>query len=383
MKESIVRKLFLWFGAVLVISMVIVVVAVRNSLKSVESSDWVNHTHAVILEVDGILSSLHAAMAAQRNHLITQDARDKAACEAALAETEEHLEVAKALSKDNERQRTRLAELERLISRRIGLARETTTVMETLGQEAARQKLLLDAGREAMREIRDGVVKLKSEENALLQQRDRAFNASARVTRWTLFGGLGLNFLLLGWVFWLIREDLSLRQKAARILEEANATLEAKVRERTAELRESNEALQIENLERQWAHAALGRLNEHNEMIINSIKEGVFVVSSGGNILRVNSAGARLLGAQPQELTGRPLKPYLRSTLHEPDLSWKADPIYRAMSEGRDIERAEGELVRKDGRVLPVHFNTRSLSDSGRVVAAVVGVMPAVQTIRS
>ena len=65
--------------------MYVAVSAVRNTERSIKSEDWVNHTHAVIIDAGDILSYLHAGDSALRTYLITGDKRDQAAYRSDLA----------------------------------------------------------------------------------------------------------------------------------------------------------------------------------------------------------------------------------------------------------------------------------------------------------
>ena len=47
---------------------------------------------------------------------------------------------------------------------------------------------------------------------------------------------------------WLVLDDLAARRRAAVVLQESNAQLDARVTERTAELAAANERLTVENL---------------------------------------------------------------------------------------------------------------------------------------
>lgn len=373
MKDTIENRLLGGFAIVLAIQIVALVVAVRNTHQSIASSDWVNHTHAVILETDAIRSSLHAAEAALRAYLVTGRPADQADYRVAFSEMNSHLQVAKSLTADNPRQQQKLQALEALILRRIEFSREVARTYETSGFEAARQRLSDPDAAGTIREIGRAVGELKQEENQLLQRRDWDAHASARLTRIVVFSGAGLNLLLLGFIFWLIRDDLAMRRRAAEALQQANARLETKVRERTAELSRANESLELEVLESQWAHIALGRQHRHNELIINSIGEGIFVVSRSGNVIRLNPAAVRLSGWEASELAGRRLGKVLRH-LQRGTLvpTASADPIVRLIEEEQEPRRAPGVLWRKDGTPAQVQFSCFPIRDDDRVVGAVV-----------
>ena len=114
-----------------------------------------------------------------------------------------------------------------------------------------------------------------------------------------------------------MRDDLAARRRNNQILEQANATLEARVRERTAELVKSNSELKEENLERRWSHEALEHQLRYSQLIVNSVDELVFVVSRALNISRINPAVSRVTQWEPQELIAQSLRRALQLTAGE------------------------------------------------------------------
>jgi CHASE3 domain sensor protein len=99
-RESIVKRVIVIFLFVLVTVSLVAYITVDNVRKAMETGLWVNNTHAIILETDGILSSLRKGDAALRSFLITGDARDQAAYRQGYQEMLEHLSVAEALTKN-------------------------------------------------------------------------------------------------------------------------------------------------------------------------------------------------------------------------------------------------------------------------------------------
>ena len=372
-KDTLEIKLLAWVALILAVLIGIVGVAVQNTRQAVAASDWVNHTHAVILEADALITALHAAEAAQRNFLITGHAWDQESYRKAFNDMANHLQVLKTLAASDRRRRPQLEVLEPLIARQVEFDKSLIQIRQDSGLEGVKTALTTNSGRLTLLEIGQAIDRLKQEENILLQQRDQTSQAKAGTTRAILFGGVGLNFLFLGLLFWLIRRDLALRRHTTATLAEANVTLEAKIEERTGQLAKTVEALETENLERRWGQASVERLYRHGELIINSIAEGVFVVSRRGNLIKFNPAGARMVGWESQDLTGRSLHTILRRV--RPDgspLPWESDPVFLAMKQDRELQGETAALCRKDGVILPVRYGCRPMRDSDKVVGAVL-----------
>jgi len=363
-------------GVFLLISAVVIAVAVtsvRNINRSVASSDWVNHTHAVMLEVNSVFSSLQAANVAALTFVATGDGRTQAAGREAFSDLAEHLEVAKALTRQEPLQHEQIVHLEALANRRADFDRGVLGRPPPERPEAARALAAPDASAEAMDEIQRAVAKLTDQEMALLAERDRASFLQAQTTRWTVWSGVALDILLLGGAAWLIRDDIAARRLAAATLEEANNQLETKVRERTAELAAANEGLTTENLERRWVNQALEHQLRYDQLIISSISDMVLVVTKALNISRINPAVVRLTGREAQELIHRPVSAIARLTERAGGAeALLLDPLAQALAEGHDLREQAAMLEDKLGRKIPVRLALFPLRDRDKVVGGVV-----------
>ena len=79
MKDKTIRRILLFFLLISAILVIIAVQAVRNINGSAVSSDWVNHTHSVILEVEALRVAVYAGDGALHAYVLTGDTRDQAA----------------------------------------------------------------------------------------------------------------------------------------------------------------------------------------------------------------------------------------------------------------------------------------------------------------
>lgn len=375
--ENIEKRLSVGFGIVLAVVALIVAAAVNNSLKLVATSDWVNHTHAVIVEADDILSFLHAAQSAHSTFLITGESRDQSAYRTAFGEMKAHLDVAMALTSEDPDEHAQLVRLETLLAARVEFARELVQARHDKGLDAARQLMTSDKSLEAMREIAQLVTQLTAREKALLLQREQAVHEHERTTRWIIFTGLGLNLVLLSFLFWIVRLDLALRRRAAAALAASNASLEARVRERTAELAASVESLEMENLERRWAQESSQRLNRHNELVINSISEGVLVISRRTTVLRINPAVVHFSGFNERELFGKSIDEIIHLEPRAGDAGRShREILLLSMNEGSTLLGLKATLNCKNGSTKPILYSSHPVRDKDKVVGTVVTILP-------
>lgn len=367
MKGTIEHRIIGLSLLILVLLAGLSIAALRNIRYSAASSDWVNHTHAVILEANAIVSSLNAGEAALRDYLLAQFPRDLDASRRAYADAIEHLEVGQALVSQEPAQHEKFRQIEPLIARRVDFAREAIKTRQEKGIEAMPQALA--ASPATLLEISDRVKKIVDEEQELLRQRDKESYLQAQRTRWTVLTGVVLNGVILIFGVYLLRDDLAARRRAAEVLAEANQRLEAAVTARTLEAASANEALRQENLEQRWSNQALDHQLRYNHLIINSIGDLVFVISKRLSISRINSAVTRNAGFESHELVGGPLRRVVRPPA---GADAKTDPILVSLKEGRDLIDAPGILHRRDQQEIPVRFSVFPLRDGDKVVGGVL-----------
>jgi PAS domain S-box-containing protein len=383
MKENIEKRVVGLFVLMLVILAYVAWTSVHNIKENIKSNDWVNHTHDVIIHAGEIVSYLHAGDAALRTYLITGDERDKQGYRVAYSTMVERVDEALALTRSGDEERPlhqRFLDLQKLIATRIDVARAIVGAREQGGLDAVRQQFNSHPDIESINKIERSVNNIRETENGLLQQRDKQQHLAAQETKTTVYTGLAVDCVLLALVVWLLRDDLSARRKAAVALEDANAQLEAKVQERTAELVQANQTLKQENLERRWSYQALDHQLRYNQLIINSIAELVFVISRALNISRVNPAVVQQTGWEPQELISQSIERVLQ---FPPDPAGGAsqNPLTAALRDGRQLQDRPAQLLGRSGRVIPVLYTLIPLHDQDKIVGGVVTVrlQPAAQ----
>jgi len=376
MKETIEKRVVGLFVLMLAILAYVAWSSVHNIKETIKSNAWVNHTHAVIIHAGEILSYLHAGDAALRTYLITGDERDRQGYRAAYSIMVENWTEAEALTRMSEEEKPlhqRFLDLSLLISNRIDVARTMALGRAQGGLESVRQQFNSHPDVESISKIERSVNNIEKTENGLLKERDEQQHLQAQATKTMVYTGLGVNFVLLGLVIWLMRDDLAARRKAAQALEEANAHLEAKVQERTAELVQSNHSLKQENLERRWSYQALDHQLRYNQLIINSIAELVFVVSRALNISRVNPAVVHETNWEPQELISQSIERVLQLP-PDPAGGASQNPLTAAMREGRQLQDRPASLLTRSGRIIPVYYTLIPLHDQDKIVGGVVTV---------
>ncbi|KAI9133018.1 PAS domain-containing sensor histidine kinase [Acaryochloris sp. CCMEE 5410] len=118
----------------------------------------------------------------------------------------------------------------------------------------------------------------------------------------------------------------------------------------------------------------LEQLRRQNELILNSVGEGIYGLDLEGNVTFVNPAAAEMIGWQTSDLIGQSMHRVLHHS--HPDGSHyprQTCPIYAAFKDGV-VHRVTDEVFwRKDGTSFPVEYISTPMQDEqGQIVGAVV-----------
>lgn len=164
------------------------------------------------------------------------------------------------------------------------------------------------------------------------------------------------------------------KQQAELALQETLATLEVRVKERTADLQRANAQLRAEIAERRQAEEALGRLMRRQKLILDSAGEGIYGVDWQGRTTFVNPAAARMLGWEADALIGQPIHEVTHS--RQPDGSRTPSErchLRTSFQDGAVLQVSEEVLWRQDGTSFLAEYTSTPLrEEGGEVVGAVV-----------
>ena len=120
----------------------------------------------------------------------------------------------------------------------------------------------------------------------------------------------------------------------------------------------------------------LEKLSDQNELLLNSVGEGILGLDMYGRHTFVNPAAARMLGYEPRELVGKISHPLWHHSWpdgspYSPDDS----PIYASFREG-EVKRVDNEVFwRQDGSCFPVEYISTPIWEENRLAGAVVSFL--------
>jgi PAS domain S-box-containing protein len=368
------RKLLGWLIIALAIVALLITAAVQNDTRQAESGEWITRNRAFVSESEAMLASLHAAETAQNMYLLTGDETAKNLASDRFVAMNKHLKAATTLAIDNSAQLDRLTPISALLQKRIELNKQATSLIPQ-GPGRAAKVFTTPEARADLQRLEKLVRDNRATENRVLLQHEQTMQRHTRRTEQILYAGGGLTVILLGVAFYSVLVDLKIRRN--RI-----ATLKAELAEQAAELDDTNEKLQLENMGQKWGQAALQRIVGHHELVLNSLREGVFVVSKNGNIISANPAAADLVRRELRQLAGKSIGSILLDEDRLP-FPWEKHFLRSPLKNGRPVLPKPATIKQADGSLLDVQMSCHPTRDRDNLTGAVITVsqaIPASQT---
>ena len=110
--------------------------------------------------------------------------------------------------------------------------------------------------------------------------------------------------------------------------------------------------------------------------VIDALPLGVVAIDERGRMLTWNRSAEEIVGLGREEVRDVPLARLL------PDRSWH-EALMHSLDTGGDTERAEHDVVRPDGRSIPVEVRTSPLRDGEGRIRGAVGTLVDLSSLRS
>ena len=212
-----------------------------------ETVDWVSHSQDVLGRLQTVLSDVQDIEIGLRGYVITGKehfldpyknglnvlSRDRADL-SAIVQMSPH---------DRPEQPRDLETLNGLIDKKLALLKTMLALRTSATYQSARMESHMTDSKELMDAIRTVIGNMQAQEKARLTVRDRlADEKGARAIRYFIVG-LIMEIVILLWIAWQIRQEISQRQQAQETLSRAHDELELRIQERTTALLDSNERL--------------------------------------------------------------------------------------------------------------------------------------------
>ena len=365
-------RLILFVFAGLTLSLIgVVIFSITNLKRANRSAQWVNHTHALIAEVNQTIASSQRAEGALHSYLLTESPTHELLFQQAFASVAEHLEVAKSLAAADPDNDDQLRELEAALIVRAERARQLLSARRA-GEVAALTAKLHEDSDDAETEATRIARRITSHHKNLLRSRDRIAFEQDIQARTTLYLGAALTLLMLFTSGWFIRDNLASRRREAVLLTESNNKLKDRVAKRTADLEESNNKLRAEHIETRWAAQALEHQLRYSNLIVESVANPVIVITKALNISRTNPAMEKITGLTSAVLVDHPLADHIRLLPLADEAQGGIDTLNWSLRHGNDLVDRAAEVISQKDLAKPVFISLFPLRDHDKVVGGVV-----------
>lgn len=251
------------------------------------------------------------------------------------------------------------------------------------GQSVAEENKLYDSdgGRPEREPLMRSVEHLKIAGRAWTIQVDSRPESESIVTSgkpvYIATAGMVGSLLLSSLIFLLA----SGRARAVRLAHEmtlelrrARDELEARVQERTADLRATNQALNRQIMERRKVESDLLSSRERLASVFDAVTDGLLVQSRAGTLIELNRAAESILGITAAQMAGgHSLSDFMR-VIHEDGSEFVRDkhPAMVSVATGQPQRDVVMGLERRDGSHVWVSVNTELLFDRDGEVDLVV-----------
>lgn len=201
-KFKISTKLYLGFGVITLIMILVLSFSYRNFNEESQSVAWNIHTYQVIGEADNILESLINMETGLRGYAITGKDTFLEPYNQGEIDFQEHIQKIKELTSDNSKQQQRIGDLLKdyqdwsksesssLISIRQKVDSNQGNITDVINFEMSQN------GKKSMDDMRKLISDIQQEESSLLDQRTANLKITERNTRIVMISGGGIGLIL-------------------------------------------------------------------------------------------------------------------------------------------------------------------------------------------
>ncbi|MRW88285.1 HAMP domain-containing protein [Pseudoduganella sp. FT26W] len=271
---GITRKLYLGFGAVVLILAILLGTAYTNFSRLAQANGWNNHTHEVMAETQAILESLLNMETGERGYALTGEDASLAPFKAGQAAFTAHLGKARALTSDNPAQQDRLQKLEQAQQAWFTSALQPALALRAKANDGASIDPLLQferegRGRAGMDAMRTLLSDISGAEQSLMTQRAADAASLQSLTANTLIIGGLLTIALAAVLAWILSRSivgpLSAAVRIARTV--ASGDLTSRIESHSSD--ETGQMLQ-----------ALGDMNQSLLNIVGEVRQGTDTIAT-------------------------------------------------------------------------------------------------------
>lgn len=233
------------FGLAALILLLIGLASYSSLTEFEETTARVAHTQEVVATLQAVLSNTLDAVSGVRGYVVTGKARFLEPYEKALDALDHDQARLPNLLRDDPEQIQRLGDLTSLIDQQLALLKAKIALRKDPAYNPMQLEPFMDQNKAIMDSTRIAIHDMQKKEKALLAMREQHADANGRTAMLSFQVGIGLEIIILIWVALQIYREIAARQQAQGDLRQAHDELEVRVQQRTKDLVEANQRLQV------------------------------------------------------------------------------------------------------------------------------------------
>ena len=359
-------------SAALGVALVILLVGVASLYALRQSSDAaaaVQHSETVRVQLERALTTLVNAETGQRGYLLTQDTTYLRPYDSARTDMNGELATIRQLAADDPLQRRRVDSLGVIADAKLVTMNETVALTLSGRRDSALKILMTGRGAKLTNEARGVIQEMEKTQAAQVAQQTSAYDSrKLAVILVTVIGSLLAATLSIVTMLWL--------RTGVKQLEDAKDTIEEQSDDLAEELKRSqllSEQLGNSNDSLTRANTAAEAARTQFEQLLESTDEGVFGIDADGLCTFMNSAGARLLDYERNDVLGK--------NSHDVFHHHRADgspypveecPIYISLRDETTARISNEIFWNRSGRPVPVEYTSSPILSGRKIVGAVI-----------
>jgi PAS domain S-box-containing protein len=213
-KTPLNRKLYLAFGAAILLLLGLGTTSYRDLIDSSESILWVRHSYQVLEDLQDLSSAVDSSESSYRGYVLTGKESYAESWRANRLRAQRSVTTIAGLTDDNRLQQSRIPNLEVLTAGKFQFGEMIINLRRAHGFDTAANAIQTGTGQHIMDEFQTLVGSMADEERRLLEQRNADAKLHLKRARTVLFLGTLLGVLIVAGAGWTVRRDSASRDLA-------------------------------------------------------------------------------------------------------------------------------------------------------------------------
>jgi PAS domain S-box-containing protein len=302
-KNSVI--LFFVLGIFVLVSTTIV--TYLNSMEQLDRHDYITDGYKRIDMVEKIQSLISEAEASKRGYQISSDPEYFAAINNTKTSADSILRTLKSQYREYPKTQLRLDTLVVLVNERFELIDRSIFIIDKKGASQKLLQPLTEQGKSVTGNIRSVVSRLRTDEINSISAKHELGDQSYRFTFYTIAGGVTVSCIIFVFVFIALRKFTG--KGNVEDEEITKEELESIVRERTAEISQINNKLNINLEELRKKEEELKISEQYYKMLFEQAHDAIIILDpSDERVIDVNNRACQIYGFSRKEFIGLSLK---------------------------------------------------------------------------